>query len=242
VNTAPFRARSIGKQPGDAEDLQSDRNRRPRRPRRCSLPGRISGTGKGACRADHPSAQLSPRAAFFICRHQLCGHFRKHLARKPKIFGHEKGAFHRSGRDRAPGLLRGSRTEGRLFLDEIGEMTPATQVKLLRGAAGTEVQGDSAAAMSKRSVRASHRGDQHRSGRGGAEREAARGPLFTGSNVFAFKLPPLRERKEEPAPPPHPGQFIKRIQHAESESDPPPWTRQAMRDGSSSTGGRANVA
>ncbi len=75
-------------------------------------------------------------------------------------------------------------------------MTPATQVKLLR------VLQERTLPPARRPHRAvgrrpRDRGDQHRSGRSGARQGKLREDLYYRLNVFAFRLPTLRERKED---------------------------------------------
>ncbi|MBI1207583.1 MAG: response regulator [Azospirillum sp.] len=85
-----------------------------------------SGTGKElVARGLH---SLSPRrAAPFLAVH--CGAIPAELL-ESELFGHLKGSFTGADRDR-PGLVETAHG-GVLFLDEIGEMPPAMQVKLLR--------------------------------------------------------------------------------------------------------------
>src|SRR5437879_7414485 len=85
-----------------------------------------SGTGKElVAQMIH---QLSPRAGFpFIAIN--CAAIPETLL-ESEIFGHEKGAF-TGAAERRQGCFELA-DHGTLFLDEIAEMTPATQVKLLR--------------------------------------------------------------------------------------------------------------
>jgi len=85
-----------------------------------------SGTGKGElARALH---QLSPRAtAPFVALH--CAALAESLL-ESELFGHERGAF--TGADKRRIGRFEQADGGSLFLDEIGEIPPATQVKLLR--------------------------------------------------------------------------------------------------------------
>jgi DNA-binding NtrC family response regulator len=148
-----------------------------------------SGTGKElVAQTIH---QLSPRAAFpFVAIN--CAAIPETLL-ESEIFGHEKGAF-TGAADRRAGCFELA-DRGTLFLDEIGEMTPATQVKLLRvlqeqkfrrlgGRQEQSVDVRVIAATNIDPVEAVHKG-------------TLREDLFYRLNVFAMKLPPLRQRKED---------------------------------------------
>jgi two-component system, NtrC family, response regulator PilR len=113
-----------------------------------------------------------------------------------ELFGHVKGAFTGAVTERT-GLLVAA-GEGTAFLDEIGEVVPATQVKLLRVLQERTVKPVGSAAevpFDARVVVATNR-------RLEADVKAGRfrEDLFYRLNVITIDLPPLRARPEDIAP------------------------------------------
>ncbi|HEX2780688.1 MAG TPA: sigma-54 dependent transcriptional regulator, partial [Gemmatimonadaceae bacterium] len=110
-----------------------------------------------------------------------------------ELFGHVKGSFTGAVKDKA-GLFTAA-SGGTFFLDEIGETTPATQVKLLRVLQTREVIPVGATDPQPIDVRllaATNRDLDEEIKRG-----TFRGDLFYRLNVIALHLPPLRERRED---------------------------------------------
>src|ERR1700674_4745583 len=148
-----------------------------------------SGTGKEL--VSQTIHRLSPRASFpFVAIN--CAAIPETLL-ESEIFGHEKGAF-TGAADRRPGCFELA-DRGTLFLDEIGEMTPTTQVKLLRVLQERKFRrlgGRTEQSVDVRVIAATNT-DPMDAVQSGKLRE----DLYYRLNVFAFRLPPLRERKED---------------------------------------------
>jgi len=148
-----------------------------------------SGTGKElVAQTIH---QLSPRASFpFVAIN--CAAIPETLL-ESEIFGHEKGAF-TGASDRRQGCFELA-DRGTLFLDEIGEMTPQTQVKLLRVLQEQKFRrlgGRTEQSVDVRVIAATNVEPQE-----AVQAGKLREDLYYRLNVFAFRLPPLRERKED---------------------------------------------
>ena len=148
-----------------------------------------SGTGKEVvARYIH---EMSPRAEGpFLSIN--CGALPESL-HESELFGHVKGSFTGAVRDHE-GLFLAARG-GSFFLDEIGETTPATQVKLLRVLQEREVipvGGTEALPVDVRLIAATNRDleEELRAGR-------FRSDLFYRLNVIAIHLPPLSVRKDD---------------------------------------------
>ncbi len=110
-----------------------------------------------------------------------------------ELFGHVKGSFTGAVKDKA-GLFTAA-THGTFFLDEIGETTPATQVKLLRVLQQREVIPVGATEtipVNARVIAATNRDLEDEIRRG-----EFRTDLYYRLNVISISLPPLRHRKED---------------------------------------------
>ncbi len=148
-----------------------------------------SGTGKElVARAIHAEGrrQKGPFVAI------NCASIPEHL-QESELFGHEKGAFtgatqsHRGRFEQAEG--------GTLFLDELGDMSLATQVKLLRAIQEKSVRrvgGVTDIPTNVRLVCATHRDLES-----AVEKGAFRQDLYFRLMVYPIEVPPLRERLED---------------------------------------------
>ncbi len=108
-----------------------------------------------------------------------------------ELFGHEKGAF--------TGALAAKRGrferahQGTLFLDEVGELSPEAQVRLLRVLQEKEIErigGSGTISIDVRVIAATHRNLEEMVEQGGFRKD-----LFFRLTVFPILIPPLTERK-----------------------------------------------
>ena len=148
-----------------------------------------SGTGKE--RVAEALWRASGRAARPFVRFN-CGALVAELA-EAELFGHVRGAFTGASRSR-PGLF-GEADGGTLLLDEIGELAPGLQVKLLRALQEGAVRAVGEERERKVDVRVI--ASTHRDLKEMVDRGAFREDLYYRLRVVELRLPPLRERPED---------------------------------------------
>lgn len=113
-----------------------------------------------------------------------------------ELFGHEKGAF--TGADRQHKGRFESANGGTIFLDEIGDISLATQVKLLRVLQEHQIQrvgGTETIDVDVRVIAATNKNLEE-----AISSKSFREDLFYRLNVITIEIPPLRKRREDIRP------------------------------------------
>jgi formate hydrogenlyase transcriptional activator len=148
-----------------------------------------TGTGKElVARAIH---QLSPRRAGLLVAVN-CAALAPGVIGS-ELFGHEQGAFTGATKRRLGRFELAHR--GTLFLDEVGELPPETQVLLLRALQERTIErvgGHEPIPVDVRVIAATHRDLEGMLAEG-----RFRDDLYFRLNVFPIRVPPLRERRED---------------------------------------------
>jgi DNA-binding NtrC family response regulator len=148
-----------------------------------------TGTGKGlVARAIHQESQRSARPFLALS----CSAFQEQLL-ESELFGYEKGAFTGAAHAK-PGLFEVA-DGGTLVLDEVGEMSPAMQAKLLQVLDDGDLRrvgGTRTIRVNVRTLAATNKdlAEEVRAGR-------FRQDLHYRLNVINVALPPLRQRKTD---------------------------------------------
>ncbi len=148
-----------------------------------------SGTGKEvAARAIHVHSRRKDKPFVSI----NCGALPENLL-ESELFGHMKGSF--TGAVVTKKGMFEVASNGTLFLDEVGEMSPMTQVKLLRSLQDFKIRrvgGTEEIAVDVRLIAATNQDLKK-----GIEEGRFREDLFYRLNVISFTMPPLRIRKDD---------------------------------------------
>lgn len=146
-----------------------------------------SGTGKElVARAIHGQSQRKDKPFVVI----NCAGIPETLI-ESELFGHKKGAFTGASTDKA-GLFEAA-DRGTVFFDEIGELSPAIQVKLLRviqEKTFTRIGETEERRVDVRFISATNKNLEEEVMNGGFRED-----LFFRLNVIEISMPPLRERK-----------------------------------------------
>ena len=148
-----------------------------------------SGTGKElVARAIYSHSQRNTRTFLAI----NCAAIPEQLL-ESELFGHERGAFTGAANQRIGKFEQCN--GGTIFLDEIGDMTPATQTKILRvlqNGTFERVGGNAAIKVDVRVIAATNKPLEQ-----AVAARQFREDLFYRLNVVRIPMPPLRERKED---------------------------------------------
>lgn len=148
-----------------------------------------TGTGKELiARAIHKRSKRKDRAFISV----NCAAIPQSLIAS-ELFGHEKGAFTGANQRRLGRFELADR--GTIFLDEVGDLPPETQVALLRVLQEQEIErvgGGRPIRIDVRVIAATNRDLE-----AAIAEEKFRSDLFYRLNVFPVEIPPLRERKDD---------------------------------------------
>ncbi|MCF8083479.1 MAG: sigma-54 dependent transcriptional regulator [Deltaproteobacteria bacterium] len=148
-----------------------------------------TGTGKGLL-AQLIHSHSNRKDAPFISVH--CGAIPDTLV-ESELFGHEKGAF-TGATKRKLGRFEVAHT-GTIFLDEVGTLTPAAQIKLLQvlqDGTISRVGGERTVRVDVRVISATNVDLEQMTQEGRFRKD-----LFYRLNVFPITIPPLRKRSED---------------------------------------------
>jgi Nif-specific regulatory protein len=148
-----------------------------------------SGTGKEL--VAHAIHYSSPRARKPFVK-VSCAALPESLI-ESELFGYEPGAF-TDARTEKKGRFELAQG-GTIFLDEIGELTPATQIKLLRALQEREIERLGGTAPIKLNVRVI--AATNKDLEAAVKQTAFREDLYYRLNVYSIHLPPLRERRTD---------------------------------------------
>mgnify|MGYP001360623562 CR=1 FL=1 len=152
-----------------------------------------TGTGKElVAHACHAASRRRDQPFFAL----NCAALPENLA-ESELFGYAPGAFTGALRGGKPGLLELA-DRGTVFLDEVGELSPYLQAKLLRflgDGSFRRVGGDRELKADVRIVSATHRALEQM-----VEAASFRQDLLFRLDVLQLQLPPLRERREDIVP------------------------------------------
>ena len=148
-------------------------------------------TGVGKDLIAHAIHSLSPRrnGPFVMVN---CGAIPETLI-DSELFGYEKGAFTGAITQKRGRFERANK--GTIFLDEIGELPPQAQIRMLRVLQSKEIErvgGSESIAVDIRIIAATHRNLEEM-----VKANQFREDLWFRLNVFPIRIPPLKERKED---------------------------------------------
>lgn len=149
-----------------------------------------TGTGKELVAQACHTASSRSQAPFFVLN---CAALPENLV-ESELFGYAPGAFTGGQRGGKPGLLELAH-HGTVFLDEVGEMSPYLQAKLLRflnDGSFRRVGGEREQKVDVRIISATHRDLEKM-----VQQRTFREDLFYRINVLALSIPPLRERADD---------------------------------------------
>ena len=151
----------------------------------------VGETGVGKEVVANAIHRLSPRSSEPFIKVN-CGAIPENLI-DSELFGHEKGAFTGAVKQKRGRFERAHR--GTIFLDEIGELPPWAQVRLLRVLQTQEIErvgGSPPIKLDIRVIAATHR-DLQQMVKAGTFRE----DLWFRINAFPIRIPPLRKRPRD---------------------------------------------